>query len=71
MTRWRAKLAQSAKNRADPQVVADAVAGILENPKPKLRYVVGHDARMTLMMRRLLPAGLFERIVVKMSGMDV
>lgn len=71
VTRWRAKLAQSAKNRADPQVVADAVAGILENPKPKLRYVVGHDARMTLMMRRLLPAGLFERIVVKMSGMDV
>jgi NAD(P)-dependent dehydrogenase (short-subunit alcohol dehydrogenase family) len=71
VTRWRAKLAQSAKNRADPQVVADAVAGILENPKPKLRYVVGNDARMTLMMRRLLPAGLFERIVVKMSGMDV
>ena len=70
VTRWRAKLAQSAKNRADPQVVADSIAGILENPKPKLRYVVGNDARMTLMMRCLLPAGLFERIVVKMSGMD-
>ena len=71
VARWRARLAQGAKNRADPQLVADAVAGILENPKPKLRYVVGNDARMTLMMRRLLPAGLFERIVVKMSGMDV
>ena len=70
VTRWRAKLAQGAKNRADPQVVANAIADILENAKPKLRYVVGNDARMTLMMRRLLPASWFERMVVKMSGMD-
>lgn len=69
VAQWRARLAESEKNRADPQVVADTIAGILENPKPKLRYVVGNDARMTLMMRCLLPAGLFERLVVKMSGM--
>ena len=69
VTRWRAKLAEGAKNRANPQVVADAIVGILENPKPKLRYVVGKDAKMALAMRRILPAGLFERMVAKMSGL--
>jgi NAD(P)-dependent dehydrogenase (short-subunit alcohol dehydrogenase family) len=68
--RWRGKLAEGAKKRADPQVVADTIASILENPKPKLRYVVGNDAKMALLMRRILPSGVFERMVVKMSGLD-
>ena len=34
-------------------------------------YVVGHDARMTLDDTAPAARGLFERIVVKMSGMDV
>jgi NAD(P)-dependent dehydrogenase (short-subunit alcohol dehydrogenase family) len=67
---WRSRMAMNGKSRPNPQIVADAIAGILETPHPKLRYVVGRDARMTLMMRRLLPAGMFERMVVKMSGMD-
>ena len=71
VTRWRGRLEQSSKSRANPQVVADLIAGILENPRPKLRYVVGRDARMALLMRRLLPANLFERLIVKLSGMDV
>jgi NAD(P)-dependent dehydrogenase (short-subunit alcohol dehydrogenase family) len=70
VTRWRAKLAEGAKNRANPQVVADTIADILENPKPKLRYVVGKDAKMALMMRRILPAGVFERMIMKMTGMN-
>ena len=67
---WRSRIEQSAKDRADPQMVADLIARVLETPRPKLRYVVGKDARMALMMRRLLPAGLFERMVVKLSGVD-
>ena len=70
VSRWRARLAQGAKKRANPEVVADTIARILENPKPKLRYVVGKDAKMALIMRRILPAGVFERMVVKMSGLD-
>ena len=66
VSRWRARLAQGAKKRANPEVVADTIALILENPKPKLRYVVGKDAKMALIMRRILPAGVFERMVVKM-----
>ncbi|MGA8090301.1 MAG: SDR family oxidoreductase [Terracidiphilus sp.] len=70
VTRWRAKLAEGAKNRANPQVVADTIAGILENPKPKVRYVVGKNAKMGLLMRSLLPQGVFERMMIKMTGMD-
>jgi NAD(P)-dependent dehydrogenase (short-subunit alcohol dehydrogenase family) len=69
VTRWRAKLAEGAKNRANPQVVADAIAAILDNPKPKLRHVIGNDAKMALRMRAILPAGMFERMVAKMSGL--
>jgi NAD(P)-dependent dehydrogenase (short-subunit alcohol dehydrogenase family) len=67
---WRSRIEQGAKDRANPQVVANVIARVLETPHPKLRYVVGKDARMALMMRRILPAGLFERMLVKMSGMD-
>jgi hypothetical protein len=67
---WRSRIEQSAKDRANPQVVADLISRVLETPRPKLRYVVGKDARMALLMRRILPAGLFERMIVKMTGMD-
>lgn len=70
VAQWRSRLAQGAKSRANPQIVADKIAEILESPKPKLRYVVGKDAKMGLMMRRILPAGFFERMVAKMSGLD-
>lgn len=70
ITRWRRRLDESAKSRANPQIVADLIAGILENPHPKLRYVVGKDARMALMMRRILPATIFERMIVKLSGVQ-
>jgi NAD(P)-dependent dehydrogenase (short-subunit alcohol dehydrogenase family) len=67
---WRSRIEQSAKDRANPRVIADLIARVLETRRPKLRYVVGKDARMALMMRRILPAGLFERMLVKMSGID-
>jgi len=70
VSRWRARLAQGAKSRANPEIVADTIARILANPKPKLRYVVGKHAKMALIMRRILPAGRFERMVAKMSGLD-
>ena len=70
VARWRSRLQESSKSRANPQVVADLIADILENPRPKLRYVVGRDAKMALLMRRLLPASIFERVIVKLSGMS-
>lgn len=70
VSRWRGQIEKSAKDRANPQVVADVIARIVENPHPKLRYTIGKDAKMALRMRRILPAGIFERMIVKMSGVD-
>lgn len=70
VARWRRRLEENGKNRPNAQVVADLIVRILETPRPKLRYVVGKDARMALLMRRLLPASVFERMIVKLAGMD-
>jgi NAD(P)-dependent dehydrogenase (short-subunit alcohol dehydrogenase family) len=70
VARWRNRIEQSAKDRANPQVVANVIARVAENPRPNLRYAVGKDARMALMMRRILPARIFERIIVRTSGLD-
>jgi NAD(P)-dependent dehydrogenase (short-subunit alcohol dehydrogenase family) len=67
---WRKRI-QDGKPKANPQVVADGIAAILDNPHPKLRYVFGRDAKIGLMLRRLLPWSTFERLMIKASGLDV
>ena len=61
---------ESSKPKASPQIVADGIAAILDNPRPKLRYVFGRDAKMILMLRRLLPWSALERLLVKAGGID-
>jgi NAD(P)-dependent dehydrogenase (short-subunit alcohol dehydrogenase family) len=68
--RWQSRIEANAESRANPQGVADLIARILETPEPKLRYVIGSDARIALLMRRVLPASIFERLMVKLSGLD-
>jgi hypothetical protein len=48
--------------------VADAIARILETRRPALRTVVGADARTIVWMRRLLPWKIFERVLIRASG---
>ena len=69
VARWREQVKKGTGSRANPQIVANLIAGILDTPHPKLRYVVGKNARRALLMRRLLPFSLFERVVVKLSGL--
>ena len=59
----------AADTAAVAQIVADTLAAVLGTPRPKLRYVVGKDARAALVMRKLLPWSLFERIIVKSAGL--
>jgi NAD(P)-dependent dehydrogenase (short-subunit alcohol dehydrogenase family) len=66
--KWRAKLQDGKK--ADPQAVVDVIAAVLENPRPKLRYVVGTDAKMGLFLRSVLPWSLFERLILKNAGLE-
>jgi NAD(P)-dependent dehydrogenase (short-subunit alcohol dehydrogenase family) len=50
------------RSRTTPADVAAAVHHALTADKPRMRYVVGRPASAVIMLRRYLPAGLFERI---------
>ncbi len=65
--RWRDRMLSDV-TRADPRAVAELIADILHNPRPRLRYVIGKDARLGLMLRRVLPSSLFELAIIKGTG---
>jgi NAD(P)-dependent dehydrogenase (short-subunit alcohol dehydrogenase family) len=69
IARWR-KGVESSKKQPHAQVVADGIAAILDDPRPRLRYVFGKDAKMAVILRRLLPWGVFERLILNVSGID-
>jgi NAD(P)-dependent dehydrogenase (short-subunit alcohol dehydrogenase family) len=69
VARWRKQL-ETGKPKANPQAVANGIAAILDHPRPRLRYVFGRDAKMGLLLHRLLPASAFERLLVKASGSE-
>jgi NAD(P)-dependent dehydrogenase (short-subunit alcohol dehydrogenase family) len=43
-----------------PELVADALLTIVSTASPRLRYVIGSQARSTSRLMKLLPAGMFE-----------
>ena len=69
IARWR-KRVETETPKADPQVVADRIATILDQRHPNLRNVVGRDARLVLALRALLPWRLFERLLIKAGQVD-
>jgi NAD(P)-dependent dehydrogenase (short-subunit alcohol dehydrogenase family) len=67
--RWQAKI-QTGTKKGNPQPVIDRIVAVLENPRPKLRYVVGRDAKIGLLLRSLLPWSMFERLILKNMGLE-
>ncbi|MGO9775303.1 MAG: SDR family oxidoreductase [Terracidiphilus sp.] len=59
---------EKGKRKANPQIVADGIAAILDDPRPRLRYVFGRDAHLGLALKRLLPSRLLEWLLIKVSG---
>lgn len=51
--------------KANPIVVAQAIADIAQAPNPKLRYVIGRDARIQLAMKRVLPWKWYEKLIAR------
>jgi NAD(P)-dependent dehydrogenase (short-subunit alcohol dehydrogenase family) len=68
VARWR-KRVELNPPKADPQVVADGIAAILEKARPPLRTVFGRDAKLILLLRRLLPISVFEWLLIRASGL--
>ncbi len=50
------------RNSITPRDVAETVYGILRDRRPKLRYVVGRNAKFVLACRRYIPGTIFEDI---------
>jgi NAD(P)-dependent dehydrogenase (short-subunit alcohol dehydrogenase family) len=56
--------------KRDPIEVARLITSIAQDPDPKLRYLVGRDAKMQLAMKRILPWKRFERIIANFLKID-
>jgi len=54
----------------DPVIVARAIAAITQDPNPRLRYLVGRDAKMQLAMKRILPWKWYEKVIADYFKID-
>ncbi len=56
--------------KADPIEVARLIVAIAQNPNPKLRYLVGRDAKIQLALKRILPWKWNEKIIANFLKID-
>lgn len=56
--------------KADPIAVARVITAVAQNPNPRLRYLVGRDAKMQLAMKRMLPWKTWERMIANFLKID-
>lgn len=49
--------------KRDPIEVARLIASVAQDPNPKLRYLVGRDAKMQLALKRILPWKWHEKLI--------
>jgi NAD(P)-dependent dehydrogenase (short-subunit alcohol dehydrogenase family) len=61
----------SATKRRDAREVAQLILRIANDPNPKLRYLIGPDAKMQVWLKRLLPWKTYERMVAKFVKIDL
>ena len=56
--------------KADPIVVAQKLVEIAKDPNPKLRYLIGRDAKIQLTMKRVLPWKWHEKVIANFLKID-
>jgi NAD(P)-dependent dehydrogenase (short-subunit alcohol dehydrogenase family) len=66
-----AEVVKTKVHKADPWVVAKLITKVAQDPDPKLRYLVGKDARIRFWTKRLLPWKSYEKLVGKFTRIDV
>ena len=62
---------KNAKQRRDAREVARLILRIANNPNPRLRYMIGTDAKIQVWLKRLLPWRTYERMVAKAVKIDL
>ena len=60
----------SKKQRRDARAVAKLILRIANDSNPKLRYLIGPDAKMQVLFRALTPWRHYERILARMTRID-
>jgi len=60
----------SAKQRKDAREVARLIVHIAQDPNPKLRYLIGGDAKLQVWLKRIVPWRRYERLVAKAVKID-
>src|SRR6516164_3087243 len=55
--------------KRNPPDVARLIARVVEDPNPKLRYLVGADARIQMWLKRMLPWKWHEKLVARAVGL--
>jgi NAD(P)-dependent dehydrogenase (short-subunit alcohol dehydrogenase family) len=56
--------------KADPTKVAKLIASVAQDSNPKLRYLVGKDAKIQLAMKRILPWKWHEKVIANFLKID-
>ncbi len=56
--------------KRDPIEVAKVIARIAQDPNPKLRYLVGSDAKIQLALKRILPWKWHEKLIANFLKID-
>ena len=56
--------------KADPIEVARVIVRVAQDPNPKLRYLVGRDAKTQLVLKRLLPWKWYEKVIKNFLKVD-
>ena len=59
-----------ANKRRDPGEIARLIARVANDPNPRLRYLIGPDARKQTWLRALTPWRIYERIVARATKID-
>ena len=66
-----AQIEKDERNGAPPEAVARTVARIVKASRPKVRYAVGpFHQKLAILVKRLVPSGLFERIIMLAYGVE-
>jgi NAD(P)-dependent dehydrogenase (short-subunit alcohol dehydrogenase family) len=56
--------------KADPLPVAQLIVRVAQDPNPRLRYLIGTDAKIQMFLKRLLPWKWHEKVVARALKID-